>query len=88
MSVELCPCPVLRAAAVVEQLAGMGMEVGGYDPVRHHIIAALRQQHGCRGPGRHGDCPWNAFGMAQLQPGYAPEVRPSRDGGYRNGQYL
>jgi hypothetical protein len=88
MSVELCECPVLRFAAETERLVGMGLEVGGYDAVKHHIIAAVRQRYGCRGPGWNGWCPWNVVVGMSVAPSYrVPEVHP-HDGDGKTGQYL
>jgi hypothetical protein len=65
----MCRCPVLLAAAEMERMLELGVELDSYHPLSALVIGRLRQEHGCRGP-RKGACPWGRAMLSgsSLQP--------------------
>jgi hypothetical protein len=69
----------------VERLLAMGLEAQDYNPTWPHIIAVVRQRHGCPGPGRNGDCPFYMYSEVKIVPKFRV---PQRRGDGKSGHYL
>lgn len=54
-----CRCPVLLAFQAEEKLCTVGMVRYDYTGTAAISIGLLRQQHGCPGPRRNGECYWS-----------------------------
>jgi hypothetical protein len=65
-----CECPLLRAAAEVNQLLEFGLEMDTWNQAAGLLVGSLRERYGCRGP-IYGRCRWDT--------GFAPKVMPRKD---------
>jgi hypothetical protein len=87
-----CDCPVLRYAAATARLAKHGIVAEDGDVIsgvgRILTVAMLRDEHGCRGPGRRPvdgvpQCPWDSMfhGVKLKCDENVPLLRPPDKGG-------